>query len=303
MLAAKQCPASEYQRITYDDRNCGFSGQKACDQQYSAPGQAWQDCYHHLNVCREQIDADNQVIQEANRVYVACQAKHSSSGSPNNSGSSDLASRLAAQQAKNSDSDEVRRQQDQQFSATVQSAQQGYQQQKAAELAEALAQCNSRHEQDFATCNGNTDQFYKENFPAVWVNMEGIACRNTANVRLNLCQTIAKGDPDSRAENLRQLLQRTKTTHKNISDNIASYMPQPATSDDSDYVYQSPISPYQGRPQQSPPSPTRPSQPYIATPRGGCVGDSTVCSGGGSAPRSYVPPPQPRFIAPSGAVR
>ncbi|WP_456798608.1 hypothetical protein [Bradyrhizobium sp. USDA 4473] len=90
-LAAKQCPAAEYSHLHYDSRGCGFSGQKACDQQYSAPGQAWQDCYHQLHLCQEQIDADNKVIDEFNRVYAACKAKQSSSAPPSVSGSSDLA--------------------------------------------------------------------------------------------------------------------------------------------------------------------------------------------------------------------
>jgi len=157
MLAAKQCPPSEYSRISYDDRGCGFSGQKACDQRYRAPSDAWQDCYHQLKLCHDQIDADNQVIYEANRVFHACQqhkadadqsltgsqpkAGYSSSGpsSPGNSGSSDLASRLAAQQAKNATANDVRQQQDQQFSDSVQSAKQEYQQYKAQEQAEQEA--------------------------------------------------------------------------------------------------------------------------------------------------------------------
>jgi hypothetical protein len=303
-LAAKQCPAAEYSHLHYDSRGCGFSGQKACDQQYNAPGQAWQDCYHRLHLCQEQIDADNKVIDESNRVYAACQPKHSSSNPPNVSGSSDLASRLAAQQAKNSGTADVRRQQDQQFADTVQSTQRRYQQQKAID---DLAECDSRHEQDFATCNGNTGQYYKENrFPSDWVNMEGIACRNTANVRLNLCKALAKGDPDSQADGLRELLQRTEMTHRSINENISSYMPQSTPSDDSDsdYVYQAPVQSYQGRTQQAQPAPSRQAQPYTGTPNRGCVGDSTVCSGGGGiAPRPYVPPPQPRFVGPSGAVR
>lgn len=304
-LAAKQCPASEYSHIHFDDRNCGFSGQKACDQRYSAASQAWQDCYHRLHQCQEQIDADNKVIDESNHVYAACQANHSSSSPPNVSGSSNLASLLAAQQAKNSGADDVRRQQDQQFNDTVQSTQKRYQQQK---VADDLAQCESSHEQDFATCNGNTDQYYKENrFPADWVRMEGFTCRNTANIRLNLCKALAKGDPDSTADGLRELLQRTEMAHKSINENISSYMPQsmPQDDSDSDYVYQAPVQSYQGRTQQVRPAPIRPAQPYAAAPTNrGCVGDSTVCSGGGGvAPRPYVPPPQPRFVGPSGAVR
>lgn len=154
MLAAKQCPASEYSRITYDDRNCGWSAQKACDQRYRAPSQAWLDCYHQMGECRKQIDADNQVIYEANRVFRLCnqhqseidqsstdsrpRTGYSSPGSPsqNDYGSSDLASRLAAQRQKNATADDIRRQQDQQFSDTVRSTQQQYQQFKAHEQAE-----------------------------------------------------------------------------------------------------------------------------------------------------------------------
>ena len=157
MLAAKQCPASEYSRITYDDRGCGYSMQKACDQGYRAPSQAWQDCYSKMGDCRKQIDADNQVIYEANRVFRLCnqhksdvdqsstgsqpRTGYSSSSSPsqNDSGSSDLASRLAAQRAKNATADDVRRQQDQKFSDTVRSTQQQYQQFKAQEEAEQEA--------------------------------------------------------------------------------------------------------------------------------------------------------------------
>lgn len=157
MLAAKQCPPSEYSRISYDDRGCGWPAQKACDQRYRAPSQAWQDCYHQLGECRKQIDADNQVVYEANRVFRLCnqhqsdtdqsstgsrpKTGHSSSNSPsqNDSGSSDLASRLASQRAKNATADEVRRQQDQQFSDTVRSTQQQYQQFKAREQTEQAA--------------------------------------------------------------------------------------------------------------------------------------------------------------------
>lgn len=161
-LAAKQCPASEYSHITYDDRGCGWSAQKACDDRYKAPGEAWQDCYSKTNECRKQIDADNQVINEANRVFRQCNQNksetdrsstgsqprigNSSPGSPsqNDSDSSDLASRLAAQRAKNATADDVRRQQDQQFSDTVHSAQQQYQQYKAREQAEQAAQERAR---------------------------------------------------------------------------------------------------------------------------------------------------------------
>jgi hypothetical protein len=151
MLAAKQCPASETPRISYDDRDCGFSGQKACDQKYRAPSQAWQDCYHQLELCHRQIDADNKVIAEANHIYQLChqpksnpdqsatgaqpKAGGSSAGSDNiqqNSTSSDLASRLATQRGKNATAADVQRQQDQQFSDIVRTQQQQYQQAKAA---------------------------------------------------------------------------------------------------------------------------------------------------------------------------
>jgi hypothetical protein len=167
MLAAKQCPPSEFSRISYDDRSCGFSAQKACDQQYRAPSQAWQDCYHQLDVCRKQADADNQVITEANRVYRSChqpksnsdqsatgmqpKAGGSSAGSDNlqhNSTSSDLASRLATQRRKNATAADVQRQQDQQFSDIVRTQQQQYQQAKAArEQAEQAAREREAREQ------------------------------------------------------------------------------------------------------------------------------------------------------------
>ncbi|MGY3582392.1 hypothetical protein ACVIGB_000684 [Bradyrhizobium sp. USDA 4341] len=301
-LAANQCPTTKYSHIHYDDRNCGFSGQKSCDQQYSVSSQAWQDCYHRLQLCHDQIDADNKVIDESNRIYAGCHTEQSSSGSPSSSTSSDLASRLASQQARNTNSDDARRQQDRQFSDTVQSEQEAY---KATAQRDALARCAENHEQDLATCSGNTSQYYKENFPADWVRLEGNTCRTTASARRNLCQTLARGDPDSQAESQRELLQRVEMTHQNISNSLSSYLPQPEPADDSGYIYQapSPSYSYQGRPQQAQTAPSRPSQTYVAPSRGGCTGDSTACSGGGSAPRPYVPPPQPRFISPSGAVR
>lgn len=157
-LAAKICPASEYSHITYDDRGCGWSAQKACDEQYRAPSAAWQDCYSKTNECRKQIDADNQVIDEANNVYRQCQQRRpdidqastdnrqrpGGSSSQGNSGSSDLASRLAAQRAKNATADEARQQQDQQFNDTVRSTQQQYQQYQAQKRAEQAAQERAR---------------------------------------------------------------------------------------------------------------------------------------------------------------
>jgi len=170
MLAAKQCPASEYSRISYDDRGCGWSAQKACDQRYQS-GPAWQDCYHRLKECRDQIDADNQVIYEANRVFRLCnqhqsdtdqsatasrpKTGYSSPGSPPQNGSetSDLSSRLAAQRAKNATADDVRRQQDQQFGDTVRSTQQQYQQLKAQEQAEQAAKARASSQQKSARRN------------------------------------------------------------------------------------------------------------------------------------------------------
>lgn len=164
-LAAKICPASEYSRITYDDRNCGWSAQKACDERYRAPSAAWQDCYGKINECRKQIDADNQVIYEANRVFRLCnqhpsdtdqsstlgrpRSGYSSSDSPshNDSESSDLARRLAAQREKNTTTDDVRRQQDQQFNDTVRSTQRQYQQFKAREQAEEAASAGTPSQQ------------------------------------------------------------------------------------------------------------------------------------------------------------
>jgi hypothetical protein len=307
MLAAKQCPPSEYSRIRYDDRNCGYPAQKACDDRYRAPSQPWQECYDQLNLCRKQADADNQVINEANRVYRDCQQRKSdadysnqktsstSQGGGSESGS-DLARRLASQTAKNTTAGDVRLQQDRRFSNAVESAKQE----------SRVTKCRSDYDQGVATCNGNTGQFRKENFVASWVDLESRTCMSAASRQERLCEAIARREPQSNIDALTQASAESDNLHERISNSYGDWLPQNVGVDPGpSYApnYHVPSQTYQSQPQQSQTYQSRLSQPNNIAPGGPCLGDSTVCSGGGSsAPRPYIPPPQPQFVAPR-AVR
>jgi hypothetical protein len=137
-LAAKQCPAAEIAIINGNDR-CNPNGResKACDQRFPAASAAWQNCYYGIEQCRKQVSEDNDVIYKSNEAFRQCHRSDAASSKTLPMGgkgvpASDLAGRLAAQQAKNATADDVRRQQDQQFNDTVRAHQQQYQQRNAA---------------------------------------------------------------------------------------------------------------------------------------------------------------------------
>jgi hypothetical protein len=72
MLAAKMCPASLLDEISYSSRDCGDAKWHACDRLlYDSGGK---ECWADLHACQKQVEADNEVIRESNRVYRVCHA-------------------------------------------------------------------------------------------------------------------------------------------------------------------------------------------------------------------------------------
>jgi hypothetical protein len=232
MLEAKpkQCPPTTYRSIYYGDAGCGDRSLSTLQGEQ----------------CQNRVDADNKIIDEANRLYQECQKQlsdtnQSSTGnrpkngnssnlpSQNNSGSSDLASRLAAQQSRNATADDVRREQDQQFSETVRSTQQEYQQYKAQEQQaatdRALNACQHDYNADLRECAGNTEEYYKEGrFPAGWVSLVDSACRSRAIARNKSCRADLTGDPY--AGMYRQDIARTEAGYQNAVNSLPAYAGQ-----------------------------------------------------------------------------
>ncbi|MCL2716784.1 MAG: hypothetical protein FWD68_20050 [Alphaproteobacteria bacterium] len=155
MLAAKFCPPNEYQRITYDSRNCGDNAFHSCNQQYAAQNPGWRSCYTELHACHKKIDEDNQVIDEANRIHRSCQPRQTNEGyaarpdprgNGSASGQSDLARRLADQDRNKASADAARRQ-DEQFDNTVRATQQRYQEYQSQQEANRQAAAQEQERQ------------------------------------------------------------------------------------------------------------------------------------------------------------
>jgi hypothetical protein len=109
-LRAKQCPPAAYPHINVFEKCNSREEAKACDQKYPPASVAWQNCYHDIDVCWKKVDADNEVINESNRIFRGCHRDNSADSrsspstakaSPTGPSSSDLESSIKDAKAKN----------------------------------------------------------------------------------------------------------------------------------------------------------------------------------------------------------
>ena len=154
----------------------------------------------------------------------------------------DIARRLAAAAPRTAATQTTAARQNADFDQEAESGQRRYDEMKKEEARQAqeqqrkidakLTRCQEDFDQAMATCTGNTDQFRKENFVALWVDRDSRACGARASLDMRLCRAIANNRPQSEIDSITRAWAQADSDYQQLERSYGDYLPHDAGSDD-----------------------------------------------------------------------